>query len=96
MIVGIYKLSGRIEVFSLKEKRQIIKSLVHKIQNKYHISIAETGVQDNLQQVEIGMAIVSNNKPMIEKSMEQILSFIESHYAIEIFEWDFEFIYFDN
>ena len=26
MIVGIYKLSGRIEVFSLKEKRQIIKA----------------------------------------------------------------------
>lgn len=96
MIIGIYQLNGRIETYSLKEKRQIVKSLIQKIQNKYHISIAETGVQDSLQQVEIGIAIVSNNKPMIEKSAQQILSFIEAHYEVEIFNWDFEFIYFDN
>ena len=33
-------------VHSLKEKRMIVKSLVAKLQNKYHVSAAEVDEQD--------------------------------------------------
>lgn len=96
MIVGIYKLTGRIEVFSLKEKRQIIKSLMQRIQHKFHLSIAETAYQDHLGKVEMGLAIVSNNKAFIERNYEMILNYIEANGEIEIYRQDHEFIYFDN
>ena len=33
-------------VTSLKEKRMIVKSLTAQLQNKFHVSAAETGEQD--------------------------------------------------
>ena len=36
-------------VHSLKEKRMIVKSLLAQLQNRFHVSAAETGEQDTHQ-----------------------------------------------
>lgn len=94
MIVGVKRLKFRIEVFSLKEKRQITRSLIQRIQNKYKISIAETANQNHLGILEVGLAIVSNDRLFIERKYDKILTFIESNYEIEMFEQIIEYIYF--
>ena len=47
MVIGIgrikFKLYG---VGSLKGKRSIVKSIIHRIQNRFNISIAEVGYND--------------------------------------------------
>ncbi len=45
-------------VHSLKEKRMIVKSLVAKLQNKYHVSAAEIDEQDKHQIIVIGIAAI--------------------------------------
>jgi len=42
-------------VHSLKEKRMIVKSLTAKLQNKFHVSAAETDEQDTHQIIVIGI-----------------------------------------
>ena len=48
-------------VHSLKEKRMIVNSLVSRLQNHFHISVAEIDEQDTHQIIVIGMAAISNS-----------------------------------
>lgn len=64
-------------VHSLKEKRMVVKSMVAKIQNKFHVSCAEVDMQDIHQTIVIGIAGVAGSKQMADSMTDQILSFIE-------------------
>ena len=42
MVVGLLTVEIFLgDIFSLKEKRQIVKSIIHRIKNRYNVSIAE-------------------------------------------------------
>ena len=45
-------------VHSLKEKRMIVKSLIAKLQNRFHVSAAEIDEQDTHQIIVIGVAAI--------------------------------------
>ena len=55
MVVGTCIITLRMyDIHSLKEKRKIVKSQTQRLKNKFNISIAETGLNDNLAWSEIG------------------------------------------
>ena len=64
-------------VHSLKEKRMIVKSLVAKLQNKYHVSAAEVDEQDIHQIIVIGVAAIVPNNAMADSLMDDISLFVE-------------------
>ncbi len=64
-------------VHSLKEKRMIVKSLIAKLQNKYHVSAAEVNEQDTHQIIVIGVAGVVPHNAMADSLMDDISQFIE-------------------
>ena len=70
-------------VHSLKEKRMIVKSLVAKLQNKFHVSAAETGEQDVHQFIVIGVAAIVHNA-MADSLMDEISEFVENNTEAEI------------
>ena len=49
-------------VHSLKEKRMIVKSLTAKLQNRFHVSAAETDEQDTHQIIVIGIEYLIKSK----------------------------------
>ena len=51
-------------VHSLKEKRMIVKSLIAKLQNKYHVSAAEVDEQDT-HQIIISLFVEENTEAEI-------------------------------
>jgi len=71
-------------VHSLKEKRTIVKSMVAKLQNKFHVSVAEVGEQDTHQIIVIGVAAVAHNNAMADRIMEEISMFVEENCDAEI------------
>jgi uncharacterized protein YlxP (DUF503 family) len=96
MIVGIIKLSFYIEdVFSLKDKRQIIKSIIERTKSKFKISIAEVGQNDIWNNSQIGISVVSNKKDIVDKSLDSIINFIEFDGRVEIIDIEREIIYFN-
>lgn len=66
-------------VHSLKEKRMIVKSLVAKLQNKFHVSAAEVDEQDTHQIIVIGVAGIVAHNAMADSLMEEISLFIEEN-----------------
>ena len=73
-------------VHSLKEKRMIVKSLIAKLQNIFHVSAAEIDEQDTHQIIVIGIASVIPHQAMADSLMEQIFAFVEENCEAEILE----------
>ena len=69
---------------SLKEKRMVVKSLVAKIQNRFHASIAEIDEQDTHHIIVIGVAAIVPFNALADHLMDEICSFIEANTDAEI------------
>ena len=73
-------------VHSLKEKRMIVKSLIARLQNKYHVSAAEVDEQDTHQIIVIGVAAIVPHNAMADSLMDDISLFIEENTEAEIID----------
>ena len=73
-------------VHSLKEKRMIVKSLTAQLQNKFHVSAAETDEQDTHRIIVIGVAAIVPHNAMADSLMEEISLFVEENCEGEILE----------
>ena len=73
-------------VHSLKEKRMIVKSLISKLQNKFHVSAAEIAEQDTHQIIVIGVAGIVPHNAMADSLMDEISLFIEENCEAEILD----------
>ena len=71
-------------VHSLKEKRMIVKSLIAKLQNRYHVSAAEIDEQDTHQLIVIGVAAIVPHNAMADSLMDDISLFVEENAEPEI------------
>ena len=86
MIVGTVRI--KLKFFmpnSLKEKRQILKSIIAKI-SKYNVSVAEVDDNDKWQLSEIGIAAVSNDKKTIDAIFNSIFQQIDEDGRVEIID----------
>ena len=73
-------------VHSLKEKRMIVKSLTAQLQNRFHVSAAETDEQDTHQIIRIGVAAIVPHNALADSLMEEISKFVEDNCEAEILE----------
>lgn len=73
-------------VHSLKEKRMIVKSIVSKLQNRFHVSAAEIDEQDIHQIIVIGVASIVPNQAFADSLMDQISMFVEENCEAEILD----------
>ncbi|MGQ0628965.1 MAG: DUF503 domain-containing protein [Phycisphaerales bacterium] len=58
---------------SLKDKRRVVKSLKDRLHREHQASVAEVGSQDDCRRARIGVAIVGNDVPRLQASMDRIL-----------------------
>ena len=73
-------------VHSLKEKRMIVKSLIARLQNKYHVSAAEVDEQDTHQIIVIGVAAIVPHNAFADSLMEEISLFVEENAEAELID----------
>jgi len=65
-------------ISSLKEKRQILRSLKDRLQRKFKLSVAEVDLQDSLKFAQIGCAVISNSRQHGESVLHKALDFSEN------------------
>ena len=64
----------------------IVKSLVAKLQNRFHVSAAEVDEQDTHQIIVIGVAASVPHNAMADSLMEEISMFVEENTEAEIID----------
>ncbi|MCL2158925.1 MAG: DUF503 domain-containing protein [Oscillospiraceae bacterium] len=69
---------------SLKDKRQVCRSLVDKARQKFNASIAEVDTQDIHKTLTIGVAVVSGENAHASRSLDEIVRFMEKNADAEL------------
>ena len=94
MNVGVCKITLRIpENMSLKGKRQVLKSVISRVRNKFNVAVAEVDDNDAWQMATVGICYISNNKRHSNQVLSRVVNFIEnSRFEIEILDYEIEII----
>jgi len=92
----MYTVSAKLTFFishssSLKDKRQICRSLIDKAKHKFNASIAEVDTQDAHQTLTIGIAIVSGSATHAKKSLDEVIRFMEGRTDAELNEVEVDY-----
>ncbi len=63
---------------SLKDKRQVVKSLKDRIAHGHNVSVAEVGALDEHRRSVIAIAMVSNDSRYVEGALSKLVDFIRT------------------
>jgi uncharacterized protein len=75
-----------VDAHSLKDKRQVVKSLVETVRRRFAISAAEVGRQENWQRATLGFAVVASSAGQATAVIDDVDRFVWSHPAVEVIE----------
>lgn len=81
MNIGVCRIELRLpENHSLKGKRQVIKSIIARLQNSYNVSVAEVDNQELWQIATLGISCASNNRRHADEILANVIRFIIQNY----------------
>ena len=94
MNVGVCKIRLRLpENSSLKGKRQVVKSILSRIRNKFNVSVAEVDDNELWQIATIGISCVSNNKRYTNQVLSRVVDFVAgSRLEAEMLDYEIEIL----
>jgi uncharacterized protein YlxP (DUF503 family) len=94
MQVGLCRIRLRLaENESLKGKRQVVKSIIARVQNKFSVCIAEIGDNDAWQLASLGIACISNDGRHANEILSHVVGFIEeSRFEVEVLDYEIELL----
>ncbi|MFV1958390.1 MAG: DUF503 domain-containing protein [Planctomycetota bacterium] len=76
---------------SLKEKRQVVKSILDRSRSRYHVAAAEVDDQDLHRIAVLGFAGVSASEHHVREMGQKLLEALQLHPAARVQESELEF-----
>jgi uncharacterized protein len=64
---------------SLKDKRQVVKSIIDRLRNGFNVSVAEVGARDQHQLVMLGVAVVAEEAIGVKTVLDQVADALRKH-----------------
>jgi len=91
MFVGV----SQVELYipdsgSLKSKRFVLKSIKTRLRNKLNVSVAEIENNDKWQRASLGIAVVSNDRKIVDSTLGKAINFIENDFRVEVIDHSVE------
>ncbi len=75
MPVGLLTLELHLaEAQSLKDKRQVLRSLKDRLQAKFNVAVAELDFMDTWQRSVVGVVTLANEEQLVEESLQIVLA----------------------
>jgi uncharacterized protein YlxP (DUF503 family) len=73
MPIGLLTLEIHIlDAQSLKDKRQVLRSLKDRLRAHYNVAVAELGYQETWQRSRVGVVTISGDSGFLEKTLAEI------------------------
>jgi len=94
MNVGVCRIDLRLpENASLKDKRQVLKSITSRVRNKFNVAVAEVDNHDRWQLATIGICCISNDNRHTNEVLSKVVDFvINSRFEVEILDYEIEIL----
>ena len=71
---------------SLKDKRQVLKSLKDRLHNRFNASVAEVGFNELWQRSTVAFAVVSNGMDPAEEVISKAIRYIEDDGRVQVLD----------
>lgn len=85
MHIGVLTIDLQLlEADSLKEKRQILKSLIETTRQRFNVSIAEVDHLDLWRRATLAVVCVSNAGAHTNRVLDKVLDYVESNPSITV------------
>ena len=91
MVIG--SLTARLlvrESRTLKDKRQVVRSVKDRLRERFNVSVAEVEHQDHRQLAVLGVAMVGNEASHVRTTLEQIVHALRAHPIAELLGHEIE------
>ncbi len=91
MIVGALQVRLLVrESRSLKDKRQVVKSIKDRLRNAFNVSVAEIDHQDHRQLAVLGIAMVGHDSREVISALDRMVDSLRSHPIAELLDYERE------
>jgi uncharacterized protein YlxP (DUF503 family) len=77
---------------SLKDKRQVLRSLKERLRSRFNVAVAELDHQETWQRAEVGIVSISNDPTHLEQSMRAVLDEAEQLLGRDLIGQDLELL----
>jgi len=78
MVIGTLRVTLQVpDSASLKDKRQVVRSLTARLRNTFNVAVAEVDDQDLWQSAVIGVACVSSDSRHADEMCQKVLRFVD-------------------
>ena len=75
MAVGLLTLELHLtEAQSLKDKRQVLRSLKDRLRQHFNVAVAELDFEDTWQRSVVGVVTLSNEEQHVEEALQKVLA----------------------
>jgi uncharacterized protein YlxP (DUF503 family) len=79
MVIGVCRVTLHLPAsHSLKDKRQIVRSLLARLRNHFDLAVAEVDDQDRWQIATLGLVCVSSSAVVADEVLSQAQEYIEN------------------
>ena len=93
MTVGCCKIELRIPAsHSLKAKRSVVKSIKERVQQRFHVAIAEVDRLDDWQRATLGVACVSNDSRLVDATLSKVVDWIEVSGDVLVVDYEIDLV----
>jgi uncharacterized protein YlxP (DUF503 family) len=93
MVVGVLQLELSIpDAMSLKDKRQVIKSIKDRLASGHNVSVAEVDALDEHRRAILGIAMVSNDSRYVESGLSKLIDFIRRNPAVSLVDYQMDLL----
>jgi len=91
MVVGTLRLEIHFPAAdSLKAKRSIVNHVKERVRHRFNASIAEVGHQDLWQRATLGVAVVGESAPVLDRALHEILAVVEREDRLAVLDYEIE------
>ncbi|HHW48163.1 MAG TPA: DUF503 domain-containing protein [Clostridiaceae bacterium] len=94
MVIGVCRIELSMNgAFSLKDKRNILKSIIDRLKSRYNASVAEIELNNKWKNAVIGVACVSNETGHADSMLNSVVRFVENDGRVVLVDYGTEIIH---
>jgi uncharacterized protein YlxP (DUF503 family) len=91
MVVGVLTVEFSIPGgSSLKDKRRLVRSLLDRLHNEFHVAAAEVNHQDNIRRAGLAVACVSTAARHANQILSRVVSVVERETEMVLVDYEIE------
>jgi len=88
MVVGIVRVELHLPgAQSLKDKRQVVRSMKERIRERVHASVAEVEFQDLWQRAALGIVVVATDGGQVREMLQSARHIVDQYLQAQVLDW---------